>query len=320
MAASLVGVFDDHSDAQQAATRIISSGIDREAVQVTSGNTATMGDPTAVVDTQKQPHEGGIKGFFKSLFGAGDDRYDEHSGTYAEAVRRGNAVVTVNLADDGRIGEVTNILEECGAIDVDERVRQWQGAGTTGHDARALPLSGDAPASERASRQSGAAGTQGERQNMQVVQEDLEVGKRQVNRGGVRVHRKVSERPVEEQVRLREERATIERKPVDRPADPAALDASENRDVEIRETTEEPVVSKSARVVEEVNLGKEARERTQTVRDTVRRSDVDVEQLDGARPSDSASGTRGMPPPAYRGPERRRSAGAYAGVDRRASA
>ena len=44
------------------------------------------------------------------------------------------------------------------------------------------------------------------------------------------------------------------------------------------ETVEEPVVSKSARVVEEVTVHKETQEHTETVQDTVRRQDVEVEQ------------------------------------------
>lgn len=319
MATTLVGVFDDHSDAQRARERLIDAGIDREAVEMTSGNTATMGDPTAISSgtSGKQEHEGGIRGFFRSLFGGGDDR-DEHSDTYAEAVRRGNAVVTVHLADDSRVDQASEILEDCGAVDVDERVAQWKSAGYTAYDPSAPPLSDDEIARGRQNLQSGSQGLQGEPQNMQVIQEDLEVGKRQVSRGGVRVRRHVSERPVEEQVRLREARAVVERQAVDRPAGAADLEALEDADLEIRETSEEPVVSKTARVVEEVKVGKQASERTETVRDKVRRSDVDVEPLDGSARSIGASTPRDTPLPPYGGTERRSSRGAYAGVERRA--
>ncbi|SAL89031.1 hypothetical protein AWB74_08871 [Caballeronia arvi] len=108
------------------------------------------------------------------------------------------------------------------------------------------------------------------------------VGKREVHTGGVRVYSRVTETPVSESVNLREERATIERRAVNRPA--TAADLREGS-VEIRETQEQPVVAKTARVVEEVVVGKEASTRTETVNDTVRSTEVDVERTEGADPA-----------------------------------
>jgi stress response protein YsnF len=86
----------------------------------------------------------------------------------------------------------------------------------------------------------------------------------------------VVERPVEENITLRDERVKVERRqPNDTTAAPLA-GAFEERVVEVRETAEEPVVAKTARVVEEVVVGKEATERTETVKDTVRREEVEV--------------------------------------------
>jgi uncharacterized protein (TIGR02271 family) len=112
-----------------------------------------------------------------------------------------------------------------------------------------------------------------------VVEEELKVGKRVVEHAaGVRVQRHVTEQPVEQEVKLQEERVTVERRPVDRPlSDPEAGAFKEER-IEVRTTREEPVVSKQARVVEEVIIGKEAHEHTERVRETVRRTEVEVEQ------------------------------------------
>jgi stress response protein YsnF len=88
----------------------------------------------------------------------------------------------------------------------------------------------------------------------------------------------VTETPVSESVNLREEHASIERRPVDRPA--TAADLKEGF-VEIKETAEQAVVAKTARVVEEVVVGKEASSRTETVNDTVRGTDVEVERTAG---------------------------------------
>lgn len=108
-----------------------------------------------------------------------------------------------------------------------------------------------------------------------VVEERLKVGKRQVQTGGVKVRTNVEETPAEQKVQLHEEKVRVHRRPADRPAraDDAALAKGE---IELTETAEEAVVGKEARVVEEVVLEKEGRDRTETVRDTVRRTGVDV--------------------------------------------
>jgi len=110
-----------------------------------------------------------------------------------------------------------------------------------------------------------------------VIRENLQVGKEEVERGGIRLRSRVVENPVEERVNLREENVNVERNPVDR----AATDADfREEDVEVRERTEVPVVNKEARVVEEINLNKEVTEREETIRDTVRETEVDIDKLD----------------------------------------
>lgn len=114
-----------------------------------------------------------------------------------------------------------------------------------------------------------------------VVEEELHVGKRQVQRGGVRVYQRVIDQPVNENVHLREEHIDVERRPVDRPASSADLSGLKDESYEVRASAEEPVIEKSARVVEEVVVGKTATERDQNISDTVRRTEVEVEQLSG---------------------------------------
>jgi uncharacterized protein (TIGR02271 family) len=112
-----------------------------------------------------------------------------------------------------------------------------------------------------------------------VVEEELKVGKRTVQETeGVRVQRHVSEKPVEQDIKLREEQVTVARRPADRPLSGPEAEAFKEGTVEVRTTREEPVVSKQARVVEEVVINKEAREHTERVRDTVRRTEIEVEQ------------------------------------------
>ncbi len=112
-----------------------------------------------------------------------------------------------------------------------------------------------------------------------VVQEELQIGKRQVQRGGVRVFQHVVDTPVHEQVQLREEHVTVDRRPVNEPVSDADLAALKEGSFEMRESAEEAVVAKSARVVEEVVVNKDVSERTQTVDDSVRHTEVEVERM-----------------------------------------
>jgi uncharacterized protein (TIGR02271 family) len=170
-------------------------------------------------------------------------------------------------------------------------------AGMTG----TAPLSGrvggaGAPAPISPTATSGAPGTsspvvagrtdrevsEGE-QVVPLSEEQLDVGKRTVDRGTTRIRRYVVDKPVEENVTLRGERVTVERRqPIETTA-AAGTGAFEERVVEVRETAEEPVVAKTARVVEEVVVGREATERTETVKDTVRREEVEVTDNAGVK-------------------------------------
>jgi len=114
-----------------------------------------------------------------------------------------------------------------------------------------------------------------------VVEEELQVGKREVAGGGVRVTSHVTEQPVEAQVNLREEHVIVDRHAVDRPATEADLRTAANTTIEMTETREQPIIQKEARVVEEVVVGKEVNQHTETVQDTVRHTEVDVQQLSG---------------------------------------
>ena len=113
-----------------------------------------------------------------------------------------------------------------------------------------------------------------------VIEERIMVGKRAVESGGVRVSNRVTERPVEETVTLREEHVHVERRPANRVANSIAEGTLREGVIEVSEMAEEAVVAKQARVVEEVVVGKETIERQETIRDTVRRTDVEIEEFD----------------------------------------
>jgi len=110
-----------------------------------------------------------------------------------------------------------------------------------------------------------------------VAEERIDIGKRQVERGSVRVRTYVRETPVEEQVNLRQEHVSVERRSVDRAVDDLPEDAFREREIEVTETAEEAVVQKRAQVTEEVVIRKDVEERAQSVSDTVRRTEVDID-------------------------------------------
>jgi stress response protein YsnF len=115
-----------------------------------------------------------------------------------------------------------------------------------------------------------------------VIEEELNVGKREVNRGGVRVSSRLVETPVEENVSLREESVQVERNFVDRPVEARDLDNFQGGTVEFIETDQEAVVAKKARVVEEVKVSKEVTQRTDRIREVLRHTEVDVQSVAAA--------------------------------------
>lgn len=121
----------------------------------------------------------------------------------------------------------------------------------------------------------------GEEISVPVTEEELRIGTREVERGGVRVTTRVEERPVQEQVTLRDEEVTVERRPVDRAITDADVTDFQEGVFEVRERDEEAIVNKRAQVVEEVVISKDVEERTETVQDTLRRTDVNIEELPG---------------------------------------
>lgn len=264
----LVGVFDTQLQASQARAKLLAAGFTADQVIVTGDTTSSSASTTTttVSDTSQEPEkEGAIARFFKSLFGSDDvaERYAEGA-TYKEAFRRGACSVSVTADNDDDADTAERILNECGAVDVDERSAQWRQEGWTA-DQTTLET--------------------GDIRKLQEVEEELKVGKRAVARGGVRIFNRVTEVPVEESVSLREERANVQRHAVDRPATEADLAAFKEGSIEVREMSEEAVVSKTARVVGEVEIGKEVTEHEEAIHGTVRKTEVDVEEIEPSNQS-----------------------------------
>ena len=275
---TLTAMFKTAAEAQKAGQMLASQlRLDPSAVRVSPG----AGVTDAGYDKSSPYAEKGFFGSIKDMFLPEEDRY-----AYSEGMRRGNILLNATV-DESQVTQASNVLEQSGALDLDAQEASWKQSGWTGYDATAhTAVRAAAPVAPAA-----AASTDG---TIKVMEERLVVGKRAVEAGGVRVRAYVIERPVEAQVKLHEERVTIERHPVNQPVTAADAAAFASKTLEAHATREEAVVGKDVRVVEEIGLKKEAVDRTETVRDTVRKTEVDVEQTPATvRTAGSASVTGG---------------------------
>jgi len=273
----LIAFFSSREDAEAVRDELLKANFDRDDVKVYGNSGHQAGSGT-----------GGNGGFWESVKEAFGFTDDEDKALYAEAARRGASIVAINLddVDSPPAQRAIQIIQRHHPMDLDQQAAQWRQQGWVGQKAATSSTTATtkaAPSRATTSQQvaSHRAAT-GDQTTIPIVQEELRVGKRRVEGGGVRIHTRVMQQPVQEQVRLREERVNVERRPVDRPLTDADRPFQE-RAVEAKEMREEAVIQKTPRVVEEVHVSKNVNEQTQTVRDTVRRTDVQVERT-GANP------------------------------------
>ncbi len=118
-------------------------------------------------------------------------------------------------------------------------------------------------------------------QRLDVVQESIKVGKREVDRGGVRVESKLVETPFDEEITLRAEHVQVDRHAVNRPVTPGDTTAFREGQIELHERAEEAVVAKEARVVEEVVIGKTVDQKVEKIHETLRHTEVAVNRVGG---------------------------------------
>jgi uncharacterized protein (TIGR02271 family) len=296
---TITAMYDTRGAAESARDELIGLGVDRSDISIRSGN----GDAEAAPDAT----EG--RGFWASL----TDLFmpDEDVETYTEGLNRGGYLLSAKMPS-ALADEAADVLERYEPIDLDQRSERWRREGWTGSEAGTrttapaadvisdadlptAPLAYDTASTRKADNLTAT----GDEDVVQAVEEELQVGKKEVGRGKLRVRTYVTERPVEEQVELRQEQVSVDRRPVDRAVAPGEA-VFQERTIEAVERGEEPVISKSARVTEEVGLHKDVNRETRTVRDTLRKQDIEVED----ERSDASETTRGTRPLDDTTPER----------------
>ena len=250
---TLVGLYPTRTVADEVRTRLETEGVHPSDINIGADAGELVNHETA--ETSKP-----ASGFWAWLFGS--EVSDEQRERYAGHLRHGSIAVSVLTRSDADRDRTIELMEQFDPIDIE------------GDDGQSVALHTPAPsASERD-------------EVIPLAKEELAVGKREVERR-YRVRTHVVEQPVEAQVSLRDERVTIERRPAAATTAAPVEGESAERDVEIIERHEEPVVAKTSRASEEVVVHKEARDRVETVRDRLRETKVDVEQ-----PSRDAPTTR----------------------------
>jgi uncharacterized protein (TIGR02271 family) len=315
MAKTVTCLYGSDSQASAIVRELEQSGISQGKICMftNSGSNRFWDDTGSFDESSSGSHHDRVENYLTTNGVPRDD-----ARAYAEGVRRGHALIAVRC-DDGEADRVVDILDNDDVLDLDERQDAWRSEGWSDYGAGVSDLgSGSATTSSgmlgsagltssgdiaqdrtyAASDDRTALGTDlgSDRTQLHagdvsrgdevipVAEEELHVGKREVSHGRVRIRSHVIERPVQEQVTLSEERVAVERRPVEGSLHAGSIndgDLFQERTIEMEERAEEAVVSKEARVVEEVVVRKEADQRTETISDTVRKTEVEVEDERG---------------------------------------
>jgi len=265
---TITALFNSREEAEQVVRELETLGVSRSNIIVQAGQASGGTGSSATTN------EVGFWESLKDLFLPEEDRY-----TYSEALKRGGTLVAVQRVTEGYVDRVTEVLNRHNPVDIDEREQSWRSEGWTGYQAGSSGATTDT-----------ARTASGREEVIPVAEEQLQVGKRQVGGGRVRIRSYVVEQPVQEQVTLRDERVNVERRPVDRPVTEGDR-LFQDRTIDVEEKSEEAVVSKEPRVKEELVVKKDAQERTETVQDTVRRTEVEVEDESGQVSRTGSTGT-----------------------------
>ncbi len=282
MRQTIVGLFDTTEEARKAENKLMERGFDRSRIDV-SRRTEKV-DLTHPHKHEDDKDNDSIGNFFRSLFGSDDDK--DKADSYSRVANDADTIVTVHADSRADAERAAEILDDAGAIDLDDRARQYGYQGTAtrtdyNKTGTATDTRGDYNKAGMATdTRQGIHDRDQNTASMKAMEEDVKIGKKPVQTGGPRLRSRIVERPVEEDLRLRKEHVTVNRKPVDRAATDSEQNAFKERKVEMTEKAEVPVVSKETRVKEEISLNKNVDVKDTKVRETARKTEADVGHFD----------------------------------------
>jgi hypothetical protein len=242
----VVAVYDTEANANAALKSLVSAGY--------------LTDDISVIRNEGEAVKAGLfePGVWQRLFGR--DLEHHEAAVLGRSLKEGSVIVSVRVPES-EAPKVMSLLDSHKPVDVLDRAKAYGLVGATAEAPKAT-----APAK--------LAGEE----MLRVAEEQINVGKRLFESGHTRVRRYMVEKPVEANITLHEEHAEVIRRAITDPAYIKDIDWSD-KTIDVTETVEEAVVNKTARVTEEVVIRRQGSDRTQTVHDTVRRQQVDVEQV-----------------------------------------
>jgi uncharacterized protein (TIGR02271 family) len=242
----VVAVYDTEGSASAAVKTLASAGYSTSDI--------------SLIRNEGEAEKAGLHepGVWHRLFG-GDIEHDEAT-VFGRSVKAGSVIVSVRVPET-EAPKVISLLDSHKPVDILDR-------------AKALGLVGSTAGGVRTPEPAKLTGEE----MLRLAEERLDVGKRLVESGFTRVRRYVVEKPAQANITLHEEHAEILRRAISDPTYVKDIDWSD-RTIEVKETAEEAVVSKTARITEEVVIRKQGTDHTETVRDTVRSQQVDIDRV-----------------------------------------
>jgi stress response protein YsnF len=266
---TIVALFESRDAAERASRDLQDAGLPLTDLQIVSA-----GEDKAAADREPRgrsapQHE---EGFFAWLFGS-DVPGPEVNLYHSHVYDRGRTLLSVQSTEPGLgFEQIVEIVDRHDPVEIDEG-GDALGLGTATAGAVGMAAEASSGVTGPASMKSG-----GQETVIPTAKEELQVGKREVaGTRSYRVRSYVVQRPVEQQVTLRDERIVVERRPPGASAG-TGQNAFQDKEFEVTERHEEPVVGKVVRPGEDVVVRRDVKDRVQTVRDTVRETKVDIDQ------------------------------------------
>ena len=242
----VVAVYDTEASANAAVKSLVSASY--------------LTDDISIIRNEGEAVKAGLyePGVWQRLFGR--DLEHHEAAVLGRSLKEGSVIVSVRVPEL-EAPKVMSLLDSHKPVDVLDRAKAYGLVGTT----------------DGAPKTPAPAKLAGE-EMLRVAEEQIDVGKRMVESGHTRVRRYVVEKPVEANITLHEEHVEVMRRAISDPAYVKDIDWSD-KTIDVTETVEEAVVNKMAHITEEVVIRRQGSDRTQTVHDTVRRQQVDVEHV-----------------------------------------
>jgi uncharacterized protein (TIGR02271 family) len=267
---TLVAVYDTPAHADAAVNALKAAGFAESDISVFDSARLKAGKSTLSQGVKET-------GLWHRLFGT--DVYEHEADIYGQTIEDGGVVISVRVPPN-EVAHATAVLNIHRPVDVHDRavtagVAPAARVETIEKKIEAVPLA----AMQQVAVSPKLAAAQPE--VLRLAEEQLQVGKEMVEEGRTRVRRFVTERDVTQDVTLHDEHAEVIRKAISDPKYVGEIDWADGT-IEIIETAEHALVNKTARIVEEVGLKKIGADHVETIRDKLRRQQVEIQRLDAS--------------------------------------